>query len=147
MLIGLLLLTIFNVFIDVLLRYVFSNSSIALQELEWHLFSSLFLLSIGYTLQADAHIRVDVFYAKFSPKKQALLNLVGLTIFVLPISLLSAYYGFDFAYQSFLLSEQSGDPGGLTHRFIIKSMISVSFILTIISALIFARKNYKVLAQ
>lgn len=145
--VGLLLLTIFNVFIDVVLRYVFNNASIALQELEWHLFSAMFLLGIAYTLQCDAHVRVDVIYAKFKPKKQALINLIGLAIFVMPISLLISYYGLDFAYQSFLLNEQSSDPGGLMYRFIIKSMISISFVLVIISGMIFAQSNYKVFRQ
>lgn len=145
--VGLLLLTIFNVFIDVVLRYVFNNASIALQELEWHLFSAMFLLGIAYTLQCDAHVRVDVIYAKFKPKKQALINLIGLAIFVMPISLLISYYGLDFAYQSFLLNEQSSDPGGLMYRFIIKGMISISFVLVIISGMIFAQSNYKVFRQ
>lgn len=145
--VGLLLLTIFNVFIDVVLRYAFNNPSIALQEMQWHLFSAMFLLGIAYTLQHNAHVRVDIFYAKFKPKKQALINIIGFVILVLPISLLIVYYGLDFAYQSFLLNEQSGDPGGLTHRFIIKSMISISFILVIISGVIFAHNNYKVFKQ
>jgi TRAP-type mannitol/chloroaromatic compound transport system permease small subunit len=54
----LLLLLIANVFVDVVLRYAFNNSSIALQELEWHLFSAMFLLSIAYGLQNDTHVRV-----------------------------------------------------------------------------------------
>lgn len=145
--VGLLLLTIFNVFIDVVLRYAFNNPSIALQEMQWHLFSAMFLLGIAYTLQHNAHVRVDIFYTKFKPKKQALINIIGFVILVLPISLLIVYYGLDFAYQSFLLNEQSGDPGGLTHRFIIKSMISISFILVIISGVIFAHNNYKVFKQ
>lgn len=140
--VGLLLLTILNVFIDVILRYAFNNSSIALQEMEWHLFATMFLLGIAYTLQCDAHVRVDIFYAKFNQKKQALINIIGLIIFVLPISLLIIYYGMDFAYQSFLLNEQSGDPGGLQYRFIIKSIIPISGILVIISGLIFAQNNY-----
>lgn len=141
--IGLLLLTIFNVFIDVVLRYVFNNSSIALQEMEWHLFSSLFLLSISYTLQHDAHVRVDVFYANLTQKKQALINMIGFVIFILPISLLITYYGFDYAYNAYEIGELSGDPGGLTHRFIIKGVIPVSFVLVIISGAMFALDNYK----
>ncbi|WXT99635.1 MAG: hypothetical protein Ctma_0339 [Catillopecten margaritatus gill symbiont] len=147
LIVGLLLLTIANVFIDVALRYGFNNSSIALQEMEWHLFSSMFLLGIAYTLQTDAHVRVDIFYAKFAPKKQAIINLIGYVIFILPISLLIAYYGIDFAYSAYAISEQSGDPGGLTHRFIIKSVIPLSFILVIISGGLFAKDNYKVLKQ
>ena len=141
--VGLLLLTIVNVFVDVFLRYLFNNSSIALQEMEWHLFSSMFLLGIAYTLQCDAHVRVDILYTKFSAKKQALINLVGCAIFIMPISLLITYYGVDFAYQSFLLNEQSGDPGGLSYRFIIKSIIPISFILVMISTVIFAQHNYQ----
>ncbi len=143
----LLLLTIFNVFIDVMLRYVFNNSSIGLQELEWHLFSAMFLLGIAYTLQKDAHVRVDIFYANFTPKKQAWVNIVGFFSFIAPISLIIVYYGSDFAYNAYLIGEQSGDPGGLTHRFIIKSIIPLSFILVIISGAIFTKDNYKVLKK
>jgi len=145
--VGLLLLTIANVFIDVWLRYGFNNSSIALQEMEWHIFSSMFLLGIAYTLQTDAHVRVDIFYAKFTAKKQAIINLIGFVIFILPISLLIAYYGIDFAYSAYAINEQSGDPGGLTHRFIIKSVIPLSFILVIISGGLFAKDNVEVLKQ
>lgn len=145
--VGLLLLTIFNVFIDVSLRYGFNNSSIALQEMEWHLFSAMFLLGISYTLQKDEHVRVDIFYANFSPQKQALINLIGFVIFILPISLLITYYGIDFAYSAYTINEQSGDPGGLLYRFIVKSLIPISFILVIISGAIFAFNNYKVLKQ
>lgn len=139
---ALLLLTIINVFLDVVLRYVFNNTLIGLQELEWHLFSGLFLLGIAYTLQNNAHVRMDVFYDKFSPKKQAVINIVGFIIFIIPISVLIAYDGFGFAYESYLLGEQSGDPGGLKYRFIIKSVIPISFILVIISGFIFAKNNY-----
>jgi TRAP-type mannitol/chloroaromatic compound transport system permease small subunit len=112
--------------------------------MEWHLFSSLFLLGISYTLQNDAHVRVDIFYANFLPKKQALINLIGFVIFILPISLLITYYGLDFAYGAYEINEQSGDPGGLNYRFIIKSIIPISFILVIISGILFAKDNYKV---
>ncbi|CAC9649287.1 TRAP dicarboxylate transporter, DctQ subunit, unknown substrate 6 [uncultured Gammaproteobacteria bacterium] len=138
----LLLLLIANVFIDVVLRYAFNNSSIALQELEWHLFSAMFLLSIAYGLQNDIHVRVDVFYLNFSPKTQALINIIGSVVFILPISLLITYYGFDFAYLAFEIGEKSGDPGGLYYRFIIKSIIPLSFILVIISGVIFAKNHY-----
>ncbi len=145
--IGLLLLTIFNVFIDVVLRYAFNNSSIALQEMEWHLFSAMFLLGISYTLQFDANVRVDIFYAKFSTKKKALINIIGSALFILPISILLIYNGFDFAYKAFELGEISGDPGGLSYRFIVKSLIPISFILVIISTIIFVQNNYKILKE
>lgn len=140
--IGLLLLTIFNVFINVLLRYVVNDSSIALQEMEWHLFSAMFLLGISYTLQYDRHVRVDVVYADLSSKTQAIINIVGFIIFILPISSLIIYYGIDYSYQAFIINEQSGDPGGLAYRFIVKGLIPISFIFVIISGSIFCRDNY-----
>ena len=139
---ALLLLLIANVFIDVVLRYAFNNSSIALQELEWHLFSAMFLLSIAYGLQNDTHVRVDVFYLNFSLKTQAFIDIIGSLVFILPISLLIAYYGFDFAYLAFEIGEKSGDPDGLYYRFIIKSIIPISFILVIVSGVIFAKNHY-----
>ncbi|VVM24483.1 TRAP dicarboxylate transporter, DctM subunit, unknown substrate 6 [uncultured Gammaproteobacteria bacterium] len=63
-------------------------------------------------------------------------------VFILPISLLITYYGFDFAYLAFEIGEKSGDPGGLYYRFIIKSIIPLSFILVIISGVIFAKNHY-----
>ncbi len=133
--IALLLLTIVNVFIDVVLRYGFNNSYIGLQELEWHLFSSLFLLGMSYALQKDAHVRVDIFYQRHSQYKKSLIDFIGHILLVLPLSILIVYHGSDFAYQSFELLEQSGDPGGLSYRFIIKSVIPLSFILLIMSSL------------
>jgi TRAP-type mannitol/chloroaromatic compound transport system permease small subunit len=102
----------------------------------------MFLLSIAYGLQNDIHVRVDVFYLNFSPKTQALINIIGSVVFILPISLLITYYGFDFAYLAFEIGEKSGDPGGLYYRFIIKSIIPLSFILVIISGVVFAKNHY-----
>jgi TRAP-type mannitol/chloroaromatic compound transport system permease small subunit len=82
-----------------------------------------------------------------TPQIHALFNLIGFALCILPISLLVAYYGIDFAYSAYLINEQSGDPGGLTHRFIIKSIIPISFILIIISGILFAKNNYEVLKQ
>ena len=140
--ITLLLLTIINVFVDVVLRYVFNNSYIALQELEWHLFSSLFLLGMSYALQKDVHVRVDVFYQNYQQNTQAIINLIGSLLLILPISVIVTYHGIDFAYQSFLLNEQSGDPGGLRYRFIIKSIMPIGFILLGLSALNFAYRAW-----
>lgn len=143
--IALLLATIASVFINVVLRYVFNNSSIGLQELQWHLFSSMFLLGIAYTLQHDAHVRVDILYTNFTPKTQALINIIGCLLFIVPISLIIIYYGIDFAYSAYVINEQSGDPGGLTHRFIIKSIIPLSSILLILASTTFIKNNYEAL--
>lgn len=139
---ALLLMTILSVFGNVVLRYVFNNSLIALQELQWHFFSALFLLGMSYTLLDNTHVRVDIFYQKYSPIKQHLTNLLGVIFFILPISFVVAYDALDFAYEAFLLGEQSGDPGGLPYRFIIKSIIPLSFILLIIASVDFGYQSW-----
>jgi TRAP-type mannitol/chloroaromatic compound transport system permease small subunit len=124
-----------NVFYDVIMRYLFNNVSIGMQELEWHLYASIFLLGITYTLKENAHVRVDIIYEHLNPKKQAFIDISGTLFLLLPFCLLVAYYGIGFAQESFSLGEGSGDPGGLAHRWIIKSMISLSFIFVIIASI------------
>jgi TRAP-type mannitol/chloroaromatic compound transport system permease small subunit len=129
-----LLLLLLNVFYDVILRYLFNDVSIGMQELEWHLYASIFLLGISYTLTLDGHVRVDVFYENFSPQRQALVNGVGTILFIIPFALLISWYGVQFAWDSYQLGESSGDPGGLPYRWIIKAMIPLSSVLLIISS-------------
>ena len=115
-----------NVFFDVVSRYAFNEVSIGMQELEWHLYSVVFLLGIPYALRTDGHVRVDVFYTNWSDKAKAWINLVGALIFVLPFAYLIGTYGYDFALDAYSMGEGSGDPGGLPHRWIIKSIIPVT---------------------
>ena len=138
----LLLCLLANVFYDVIMRYLFNDVSIGMQELEWHLYATLFLLGITYTLKENAHVRVDIIYEKLSPKKQAFIDISGTLFFLLPFCFLVAYYGIGFAHEAYALGESSGDPGGLPHRWIIKSMISVSFIFVIIASIGFMLRAF-----
>ena len=69
---------------DVFTRYLLKNSLVAVQELQWHLFALIFLIGAAYSLKHDKHVRVDVFYSRFSPRAQAWVNLVGRLLFLLP---------------------------------------------------------------
>ena len=130
-----------NIFYDVFMRYLFKSGSIAFQELEWHIFSLIILLGTSYALKEDGHVRVDILYTKFSEKKKALVNIVGAFIFITPIALLVALGSVEFVIEAFKTHEVSGDPGGLTHRWIIKSFIPLSFWLLIFIATGFVIKN------
>ena len=141
----LLLLMILNVFYDVIMRYLFNNVSIGMQELEWHLFSTMFLLGIAYALNEDAHVRVDVFYEDFSTKTKALINIIGIVFFLIPFSLLVIHFADEFVYESFQLNERSGDPGGLPFRWLIKSVIPLAFVFLILSGICFVLKQIQVL--
>ena len=140
-----LIVMLINVAFDVVMRYVFNDVSIGLQELEWHLFSVAFLLGVPYAMRRDGHVRVDIFYESQRDKVKALINLFGVLLLVIPIYVLIAYYGYSFALEAFRLGEGSGDPGGLPHRWIIKSMIPVSAVLAILGSLSMATYALRVL--
>lgn len=129
----LLLLMIMNVFYDVIMRYFFNDVSIAMQELEWHLFAGMFMFGIAYTLKEDAHVRVDIFYDAMSKRKQAIINIFGSLVFALPITLLIFYYSWDYTLEAYNMGEGSADPGGLPHRWIVRSVIPASSAFLVLS--------------
>ena len=119
---------------DATSRYLFSEGSTALQELEWHFFDVVILLSIAYTFKHNAHVRVDIFYDKFSSKVQAIINIISILFFILPLSGLIIYIGFGFVELSFMQHEASSDPGGLTNRWIVKSLMPLAFVFLALQA-------------
>jgi len=130
-----------NIFYDVFMRYLFKNGSIAMQEMEWHLFSVIILLGTSYALKEDSHVRVDILYTKFSEKHKALVNIIGVFLFMTPIALLIATGSVGFVVEAFTSHEISSDPGGLTHRWILKAFIPASFWLLIFMSIGFVIKN------
>ncbi|EGQ7964214.1 TRAP transporter small permease subunit [Vibrio vulnificus] len=129
----LFILLLANVVYDVVMRYVFNDVSIAFQEMEWHLFSAVFLLGIPFALKSGGHVRVDLFYERLSHRAQAIIDLLGTIFFLFPFCLLVTWFGIDFAKESYALGETSGDPGGLPYRWVIKAIIPLSFLFMAIS--------------
>ena len=143
----LLLLMIFNVLFDVVMRYSFHNSSVGMQELEWHLFSVVILFGLGYALKEEAHVRVDFLYDNFSKKTKAYINIFGTLLFLIPLSLLIIFGSYEYVMDSYTMNEISSDPGGLTHRWIIKAAIPLGFIFLILSGLVYILKNIIILKE
>ena len=143
----LLILMMINVAFDALNRYIMNSNSVALQEMEWHLFSVIILLGLSYSLNEEGHVRVDILYTSFSEKKKAIVNMIGVILFILPLSLLVAYGSINFVEKSFIFMEQSGDPGGLPFRFIIKGLIPTSFVILIVMSIGYFARNYNLLKK
>ena len=141
----LLILMILNVSFDVGMRYIFHNSSIGMQEVEWHLFAVIILFGTGYALRHNAHVRVDFLYDRFSPKKKAWINVLGTIFFLLPLALLVIYGSIEYVMDSYTTNEISEDPGGLKYRWLIKAMIPLSFIFLIFSAFNFFLHNINII--
>lgn len=160
-----LLLMIVNVFIDVFVRYVVIDmvkyfdiylwydkhfawlGGIGMQELEWHWFSVMFLMGLGYTLRENGHVRVDVLYDTLSQKKKSWINLIGSIIFALPFCSLIVFYGWDFFMSAFESQENKGDPGSLPRLWPIKLIIPVSFAFLMLSIVAVMIKEYLVITD
>ncbi|NOY12896.1 MAG: TRAP transporter small permease subunit [Deltaproteobacteria bacterium] len=140
---ALMLVMLVNVFYDAIMRYFFRTGSIAMQEMEWHLFAVVFLFGISYALKEDGHVRVDVLYDGFSPKWKAIVNIVGTLIFLIPLAVLIINGSIWFVHEAYTTGEISGDPGGLTHRYLIKAVIPISFVFLLVSAAGFIIRNIR----
>jgi TRAP-type mannitol/chloroaromatic compound transport system permease small subunit len=141
---GLCLVMLVNVFYDAIMRYFFRTGSIALQELEWHLFAIVFLFGMAYTLKEDGHVRVDIFYEKFSPRWKAVVNIAGTLFFLMPLAFLIIKGSVWYVKEAYQMHEISGDPGGLHYRWLIKAVIPTSFVFLIVSACGFIIHNINV---
>lgn len=139
------LLMAVNVFFDVVMRYSFHNSSVAMQELEWHLFSIVILFGVSVSLIDEAHVRVDFLYDRWSPRSKALINIIGTVFFLLPLALLILFGSLDFVGDSYRIGEISENPGGLPYRYLIKGMIPLSFFLLIFTAFGYTVQNINIL--
>ncbi len=127
---------------DAGMRYLFSAGSIALQEIEWHLFDVIFLLGLTYALKHDKHVRVDIFFERYSEQTRAIVQILSMLLLVMPFSLLFLNDALDMTYQSFVQQEISSDPGGLTHRWLIKAMLAFAFVLLLMQTLSEVLKAY-----
>lgn len=114
---------------DVAMRYLFQQGSVALQELEWHLFALIFLLGSAYTLKHDEHVRVDILYqSRFvSDRQRALINILGTLFFLFPFCILILISGWPFVENAFYYNEGSPDPGGLPYRYLLKGSLLIAF--------------------
>ena len=130
------------VFSDVIFRYAFNRSWVFIQELEWHLFGLVYLLAAGYTMLYNEHVRIDIVYAKFSPRTKAWIDFVLLFVMFFPTCLLILYTAWPFVRHSFAVNEGSPDPGGIPARWAYKGVILVGFALLMLQGVSQAIKNF-----
>ena len=133
--------------VDVLLRYVFKWSSAAFFEMEWHLFAALFLLGIPYTMLRAEHVRVDIFYVRYSATTRAWLQILGTVICLWPFCGVVVYTSCEFVWNAWQIEERSSDPAGLEARYLVKSLIPLSFGLLALQGLSELVKSLAVLTQ
>lgn len=124
---------------NVLLRYLFRTGSVWSQELEWHLLVPLVLFGMSYAMRHGSHVRVDILYARFGERTKVYVDLLSAAL-CLALSVIVIGLSLHYVEQSYVIGEQSQDPGGLPYRFLLKGLIPVGF------ALLFAQSAAAALA-
>ena len=119
-------LLIITIILQVVLRKGFHAGLISLEELQWYLYGTGVMFGMSYAQAKDAHVRVDLFYAKFSARGRHLVEIIGILTLLLPFLSLIFYHSLDFVYDSFRTMESSAAPAGLPYRWVIKAVIPIS---------------------
>jgi TRAP-type mannitol/chloroaromatic compound transport system permease small subunit len=130
------LLMVIVTFIIVVLRYVFDIGWIALQESVTYMHAMVFLVGASWTLQQEAHVRVDIFYSRFSPRTKAWVDLGGSLLLLLPVMIFVAWISWTYVLDSWGVFEGSREAGGLPAVFLLKSLILVMAVMLILQALV-----------
>jgi TRAP-type mannitol/chloroaromatic compound transport system permease small subunit len=119
----LILILVLVQFVIVLLRYVFGLGSIWLQESVVYAHGLAFLLAAAWALAIGAHVRVDIFYRDAKPRSQALIDLVGAVVFLLPMAGLILWISLPYAARSWAILERSKETAGIPAVFLLKTAI------------------------
>ncbi len=127
--------------LTVTLRYGFDYSPIALQESITYLHATVFMLGAAFTLKQGGHVRVDIFYRGFSPKRKAIVDLVGTLIFLIPLCVFILLISWGYVSNSWAVAERSQEAAGIPAVFLLKSLIPLMAILLLLQAVAEAIKN------
>ena len=126
---------------NVLLRYGFSLGFIWAQEFEWHIMVPICLFGMSYAMLHGEHVRVDVLFASFTPRNKHLVDVITAILCML-FSLIVIKLSLHYVMQSINIMEGSANPGGMDHRYIIKSLIPIGFAMFAAQSLSEAIKSY-----
>ena len=118
----------------VFMRYVLKFRTIEIGELQWHFYMVGFMVGLSYAVTTDTHMGMDLVYEKLSKKKQLWMDTLGIIILLLPFACLVFYQSLEFVHDAWIINERSNNDMGLPYRWLIKSVIPVSFGLLILAA-------------
>jgi TRAP-type mannitol/chloroaromatic compound transport system permease small subunit len=120
------LFTVLVEFTVVLMRYVFGVGSVKMQESIVYMHATVFMVAAGYTLLHDGHVRCDIFYATVAPRRQALIDLIGVIVFLLPTCVLTAWVAWPYVTAAWAVREGSPEGRlGIPGVYLLKSIILV----------------------
>ena len=132
-------------FAIVVLRYGFNLGWVAMQESVLYFHGIVFMLGAAYTLKADGHVRVDIFYQRFTKKQQAMVNLLGGVFLLLPVCITIFLISFDYVAVSWKIMEKSSEAGGLPLVYLNKSLILLLAVTLFLQGLAEIARNFLII--
>ena len=142
-----LLIMVITTFVIVILRYLFNIGFIWMQELVRYLYASVFMLCAAYTLANDEHVRVDIFYSKMEYKHKTIVNMIGTSIFLIPVCLAILYYSYTYVINSWTQLEGSLEERGLHAVYILKTFIWAFAIMLILQGTYIVSQGFTKLSR
>jgi len=132
---------IFLILITVTLRYGFHRNELLLnwplvpmEELQWHFYSVPFMFGLAYAITNDSHVRIDIFRAKMSKRFKHIFEILGILLLLMPCTIILFDFSLDYTIYAITHHESSQSTMGLSHRWIVKSVIPLSMILIMIAS-------------
>jgi len=128
------LVMVLTTFCIVVLRYLFDSGWIWLQESVTWMHAAVFMLAAAYTLAGEKHVRVDIFYRRFSPRGRALVDAGGALFLLIPVAVFFIIASWDYVAVSWQIHETSAEAGGLVYPFpsILKSLIPIMAVMLLL---------------
>ena len=137
----LLPMTLFS-FAVVVLRYFFHVGWIWMQESIFYLHACIFMLSFGKTIMEEGHVRVDIFYRNWSPRRQSLINLLGSSFLLFPLSFVILYYSVSYVFHSWKYLEGSPESGGIPAVFLLKTLLLLMPFLLLLQSISWSIRSF-----
>jgi TRAP-type mannitol/chloroaromatic compound transport system permease small subunit len=119
---------------NAVMRYIWNYSSNAFLEIQWYLFSAIFLFGAGYTLMKNEHVRIDLIAGRLSKRGQAMIDIFGILFFLLPVSIAVMYLSWPIFLLAFSTNEQSSNAGGLA-LWPVRLLVPIGFFLLVIQGI------------
>ena len=135
----LVVLMTLNVFLVVILRYLFGISFIWMQETYVWMHAFIFMLGAGFTYLNDDHVRIDIIYRSSSQIYKTIVDLVGIIFFLFPLLYIIWTFSYPFVYKSWQMNEISREAGGLPMLYLLK------FAILLFTALLFLQAISKII--
>jgi len=116
-----------------------------MQESVLYFHGMVFMLGAAYTLKADGHVRVDIFYQRFSEKQKAMVNLFGALFLLAPVCITILIISFDYVAVSWRIMEKSSEAGGLPLVYLNKSLIILLAVTLLLQGLAEIGRNFLII--